>query len=100
MFSISTLASHVIKHICVICDKKDSNKKKIKKLIQVVLGKGLFVSVKDHLHLANVGLQMKIKSTSLEEFLILLIQIFKKKPLFNKLSDIWTLYLSKTLSER
>ena len=107
--------SHVIKHICKICDEIFETKKrkikklfKMKKISQIVLGKGLFVSIKGHFcltkgHLANVERQLEIKSTSSEVILILPIKIKKKKSkraFFNKASDLWTLYLSKTVSDR
>ena len=66
---------------------------------QIVPGKGLFVSIKGHFclrkgHLANVEGQVEIKSTSSE---VIFDKI--KKTLFNKPSDLWMLYLSKTISD-
>ena len=70
--------SHVIKHICKICDEIfETKKRKIKKLFkmkkigQIVLGKGLFVSIKGHFcltkgHLADLEGQAEIKFISSE----------------------------------
>ena len=77
----------------------------MKKISQIVVGKRPFVSIKSHFHLtkghlANAEGQVEIKSTR-KKFLIILNQKKKKKkmkrPLFNKVSDLCTLYLSKFL---
>ena len=72
--------SYIIKYVCKIFDKNISDKKheklrnylfKMKKFNQIVLGKGLFVSIKGHLcltkrHLANPKGQVKIEFLSSE----------------------------------
>ena len=116
MFSIYIIICHVKKHIWKICDENVSNKKpwkiknlfKLKQFSQTVHGKGIFVSIKGHFcltkrHLANAEGKWRSNIPHRKYFLILLIQIKKKKSkraLFEKASDLWLLYLSKIVSDR
>ena len=80
----------------------------MKEFSQTVLVKGLFVSMKGHYcltkgHLANPEGTWRSNPPRQKLFLMLLIQIKKKnskEPLFNGASDLWALYLSKTVLDR
>ena len=62
--AICIITSHIIKHMCKICDKKISDKKKKR-------------------------IRARIRALR-----------FNKRALFNKVSDLLTLYYSKTVPDR
>ena len=75
---------------------------------QTFLGKGLFVLIKGDFfltkgHLANLEGQVEIKSNPSEVIFDTIdsnLKIKIKRALFKKTSDLWTLCLSKTVSDR